>query len=145
MYQGTSRPEGTVIVTQSPAAGDAICDNGYWMWAGAGTATRRSACATNEPIFSQFGCTAFEQNAYGLSNISPRHGKAPFTLSFTSQPPKFDTCGYTIIWGDGASTVHPGGDCNTKNELHTYTAPGTYTLSYTYGGGAYTGPRIRVD
>lgn len=63
---------------------------------------------------------------------------SPVTASLSGSDPDNDPLTYGITWGDGGSAQQPltGGSATAT---HTYTAPGTYSISYVLGDGYVQG------
>lgn len=144
-YNGQSFGEGQ---TMSDSGTTYTCDNGQWIGS-PGTTPSTKYCGVASDCNGQA-----QMLASGRFGLTPRHGKAPLTVTaYAYVKYGFYTCGvHTISWGDGATEAFPRSEeCGTnatsvRTHTHTYSSPGNYIVTFEQEtiSGSVTA-RVRVE
>lgn len=117
-----------------------LCDNSVWVSA---ANTPPSIGSPGEDVCdvaqmpssrTDLGCGTWTSKA--PLAVVPRHGKGSLSTTVkTLAPDGFYHCpAYSLSWGDGTTENYPQRFCDDTTRMdtrtHTYTSPGSYTISY---------------
>lgn len=130
-YNGTTYQSGSGFDAGNLAVIHYECDNGYWYAPSLGIGNE-DLCEHAIHAKAGFGCAA-APGQWTYAGVRPSYGKAPLAVQLTMHG--WSTCpgSFSINWGDGSSEALSQTDAcrqpTIMNTSHTYTSPGTFTVS----------------